>query len=150
MRTFANVEEVKAAIGEELGASDWHEVTQDKINAFADATGDHQWIHVNPEMAKQGPFGTTIAHGYYTLSLAPMLLGQVWRVDGVKMGVNYGLNKLRFVNPVKVGSKVRVSGKLAGIEPKAGGHAVTVEMTFEIDGEAKPAAVAEAVFLYFT
>ena len=150
MRTFANIDEAKAAIGEEVGTSAWHAVTQDKINAFADATGDHQWIHVNEEMAKQGPFGTTIAHGYYTLSLAPMLMAEVMRVDGVKMGVNYGLNKLRFVNPVKVGSNVRLRGKLVGVEPKSGGDAVTVEMTFEIEGEAKPAAVAEAIYLYFS
>ena len=150
MRTFANIDEVKAALGEELGASEWHEVTQDKINAFADATGDHQWIHVNPEMAKSGPFGTTIAHGYYTLSLAPMLLAQVWNVEGVKMGVNYGLNKLRFVSPVKVGSKVRATAKLLSAEPKAGGTAITLQTTFEIEGESKPAAVAEAIFLYFT
>lgn len=150
MRTFASIDEVKAAVGEELGASEWHQVTQDKINAFADATGDHQWIHVNEEMAKMGPFGTTIAHGYYTLSLSPMLLGQIWSVEGVKMGVNYGLNKLRFITPVKVGSNLRATGKLLGCEPKAGGDAVTVQITFEIEGEAKPAAVAEAIFLYFT
>ena len=150
MRTFANLDEVKAAVGEEIGASEWHAVTQDKINAFADATGDHQWIHVNEDMAKQGPFGTTIAHGYYTLSLSPMLLSQVWSVEGVKMGVNFGLNKLRFVTPVKVGSNVRARAKLVGVEPKAGGHAVTVQITFDIEGEDKPAAVAEAIFLYFT
>ena len=150
MRTFTSIEDAKAAVGEEVGTSDWHEVTQDKINAFADATGDHQWIHVNEEMAKQGPFGTTIAHGYYTLSLAPMLMAQVMQVEGVRMGVNYGLNKLRFINPVKVGSKVRLRGKLVGVEPKSGGNAVTVQMTFDIDGKEKPAAVAEAVYLYFT
>lgn len=150
MRTFASIEEVQAAVGEEIGVSDWHGVTQDEINTFAEATHDHQWIHVNEEMAKQGPFGTTIAHGYYTLSLAPHLMSQVWSVDGVKMGINYGLNKLRLITPVKVGSNVRVRGKLLGAEPKAGGTAVTVQMTFEIEGEQKPAAVAEAIYVYFT
>ena len=150
MRTFANIEAVEAATGEEVGVSDWSPVTQEKINTFAEATGDHQWIHVNEEMAKMGPFGGTIAHGYYTLSLAPVLLGQIWSVEGVKMGVNYGLNKLRFITPVKVGSNVRARATLKGCEPKSGGTAVTVEMTFEIEGEPKPAAVAEVIYLYFT
>src|SRR3954465_1079469 len=108
MRTFNKLSELPALVGQELGVSDWTTITQEQVDKFADATGDHQWIHVDPERAKQGPFGGPIAHGYLTLSLAPVLFGQVLRVDGISMGVNYGLNKVRFPAPVAVGSKVRM------------------------------------------
>src|SRR4051812_44494286 len=107
MRVFDDLDDLRKAVGEQLGYSEWHTVTQEQINTFAEATGDHQWIHVDPEAAAKGPFGTTIAHGYLTLSLIPMLAAQVSRTDGARMGVNYGLNKVRFPAPVPVGSKVR-------------------------------------------
>jgi acyl dehydratase len=132
-------------VGQHVGYSDWHIVTQEQINAFADATGDHQWIHVNPELAASGPFGTTIAHGYLTLSMIPMLTSQVSRIAGVKMGVNYGLNKVRFPAPVPSGSKVRASVKLLSVEDVAGGVQVINEVTIERDGGDKPCCVAETV-----
>ena len=143
------IEGLKAKVGEHLGYSDWHEVTQEQVNQFAAATGDHQWIHVDPERAKSGPFGGTIAHGYLTMSLAPSLLAEVWRVDGMKMGLNYGINKLRFPSPVPVGSKLRVGAKLAKVEDVSGGAQGTLELTFEIEGKDKPACVAEVVYRYF-
>ena len=112
---MATVEEMKATIGTELGVGDWLEVTQDRIDTFADATGDHQWIHVDAERAKQGPFGTTIAHGYLTLSLIPSLGGGGLGLDGVRMGINYGLDRVRFITPVKVGSRVRARRKLLDV-----------------------------------
>jgi acyl dehydratase len=136
-------------VGEHLGYSAWHNVTQEQVNLFADATGDHQWIHIDVERAKAGPFGGPIAHGYLTLSLAPLLLGQVLQVEGVKMGVNYGTNKVRFPSPVPVGSNLRVGAKLVGVEDVPGGKQVTVETTFEVEGASKPSCVAELVFRYF-
>src|SRR5437763_15883133 len=106
--TFSGIDDLKTKVGAHLGYSDWRDVTQDQVNLFAEATADHQWIHVDPERAKSGPFGGPIAHGYFTISLAPVLLGEVVRVDGISMGVNYGLNKLRYPAPVPVGSRVRV------------------------------------------
>jgi acyl dehydratase len=144
------IEGLKAKLGEHLGFSDWHEVTQDQVNRFADATLDHQWIHIDPERAKAGPFGGPIAHGYLTLSLAPHLLSQVLQVEGIKMGVNYGLNKVRFPAPVPVGSKLRVGAAIVEVEDIAGGAQITVDMTFEVDGQAKPSCVAQAVFRYYT
>jgi acyl dehydratase len=144
------IEGLKAKLGEHLGFSDWHEVTQDQVNRFADATLDHQWIHIDPERAKAGPFGGPIAHGYLTLSLAPHLLSQVLQVGGIKMGVNYGLNKVRFPAPVPVGSKLRVGAAIVEVEDIAGGAQITVDMTFEVDGQAKPSCVAQAVFRYYT
>ena len=144
------IEGLRAKLGEHLGFSDWHEVTQDQVNRFADATLDHQWIHIDPERAKAGPFGGPIAHGYLTLSLAPHLLGQVLQVEGVKMGVNYGLNKVRFPAPVPVGSKLRVGASVAEVEDIAGGAQITLDLTFEVDGQAKPSCVAQAVFRYYT
>jgi acyl dehydratase len=143
------IEGLKAHVGQHLGYSDWHEVTQDQVNRFADATLDHQWIHVDPERAKSGPFGGPIAHGYLTLSLGPHLLGQVFQVDGTKMGVNYGLNKVRFPSPVPVGSKLRVGATLADVEDLAGGAQVVVNLSFEVEGQQKPACVAEVVFRYY-
>jgi acyl dehydratase len=151
MTTIVNgIDELKAKVGDHLGYSDWVEVTQDQVNLFADATGDHQWIHVDPERAKSGPFGGPIAHGYLTLSLAPMLLNSVLRVDGIAMGVNYGLNKLRFPAPVPVGSKVRLGAALAQVDDIAGGAQVTLDLTFELEGKDKPPCVAQAVFRYYT
>jgi acyl dehydratase len=142
---MASVEDMKAMIGEELGVGDWVEVKQDRINTFADATGDHQWIHVDEERAKQGPFGQTIAHGYLTLSLIPSLGGGGLGLDGVRMGVNYGLDRVRFVTPVKAGSRVRARRKLLDVTEGEGFVQMKVEVTVEIDGEAKPACVAETL-----
>ncbi len=136
-------------VGEHLGYSAWHNVTQEQVNKFADATGDYQWIHIDVERATAGPFGGPIAHGYLTLSLAPILLSQVLQVEGVKMGVNYGTNKVRFPSPVPVGSNLRLGAKLASVEDVPGGKQVTVEATFEVEGAAKPSCVAELVFRYF-
>src|SRR5436853_4248465 len=120
MKTIQGIEGFKAMAGQELGESDWHQVTQDQIDKFADATGDHQWIHVDAERAKAGPFGTTIAHGYLTLSLAPIFIFQVLQVEGVRMVVNYGLNKVRFPSPVPSGSRVRFGAELSAVEPVKG------------------------------
>ena len=136
--------------GDIYGPSSWIDVPQERIDAFADATGDHQWIHVEPAKAKDGPFGTTIAHGYLTLSLAPMLMREVMVVNGMRMGINYGLNKLRFPTPVPVGAKLRLGAQLAGVEDVSGGGVqATVDMTFELDGESKPACVAQGVYRYY-
>jgi len=148
VRTFNGLEEFSAAVGEDLGASEWHEITQEQVNLFADATGDHQWIHVDPEQAKSGPFGGTIAHGYLTLSLLPVLVAEIYRVDGVTMGLNYGTNKVRFPTPVPVGSKVRASAQLVELTPIAIGSQAVVRVTVEIDGGAKPACVADVVWVY--
>jgi acyl dehydratase len=144
------IEGLKAMVGQHLGYSEWHEVTQEQVNLFADATGDHQWIHVDVERAKAGPFGGPIAHGYLTLSLAPMLLAEIQQVNGVAMGINYGLNKLRFPSPVPVGSKVRAGAELASVEEVTGGVQVTMVATFEIEGGTKPVCVAEILFRYYT
>jgi len=136
-------------VGQHLGYSEWHEVTQEQVNLFADATGDHQWIHVDVERAKAGPFGGPIAHGYLTLSLAPTLLDEIVQVTGISMGINYGLNKLRFPSPVPVGSKVRAGATLASVEEVSGGVQVTLSVTFEVEGGTKPACVAEIVFRYY-
>lgn len=143
------IDGLKAKVDEHLGYSEWHEVTQDQVNAFADATGDHQWIHVDVERAKTGPFGGPIAHGYLTLALAPVLFSQVLKVDGISMGVNYGLNKLRFPSPVPVGKRIRVGGRLMSLEDVAGGVQAAVELTFEVEGADKPACVAEALYRYY-
>ena len=149
MREFHSLEELRAGVGTHLGYSDWLEITQDRVNQFADATGDHQWIHVNVERAKAGPFGGPIAHGFLTLSLAPGLLKDVWAIEGAKMGVNYGLNKVRFPTPVPVGSKVRAGALLKEVTDVAGGAVqLVLEATFEVQGADKPACVAELVFRY--
>ena len=140
---------LKKRVGDHLGYSNWHEVTQEQVNLFADATGDHQWIHVDVERAKAGPFGGPIAHGYLTLSLTPTLLTEVFGVTGVAMGINYGLNKLRFPSPVPVGSKVRAGVELAGVEEVSGGAQVTLNVTYEIEGATKPVCVAEVLFRYY-
>lgn len=146
------LEELKTLKGQEIGASDWHAVTQEEINKFADATHDHQWIHVDPERAKkESPFGGPIAHGYYTLSLAPALMEQIVAVKGIRMGINYGLNKLRYPGPVRIGKRVRLRASLSDMEEisNGAGAQVTIGMTFEVEGESKPGCVAEAVYRYY-
>jgi acyl dehydratase len=150
MQTVDGIEALSGMVGQELGWSDWHTVTQEQVNQFADATGDHQWIHVDPERAKAGPFGGPIAHGFLTLSLAPTLMSQVMKVQGVRMGVNYGLNRVRFPAPVAVGSRVRLGMKLASVEPIEGGVQCVNVGTFEIEGGTKPVCVAEMVVRYYT
>jgi acyl dehydratase len=140
------IEGLKAAVGQHLGYSEWVEVTQDQVNRFADATGDHQWIHVDVEKAKAGPFGGPIAHGYLTLSLAPALLPQIYRTTGFGMGVNYGCNKVRFPAPVPVGSRLRMGGVIDQVEEIPGGAQVTMTLTFEVEGAPKPSCVAEVIY----
>jgi acyl dehydratase len=135
-------------IGEQLGAGDWITIDQERVNGFADVTEDHQWIHVDVEKAKDGPFGTTIAHGYLTLSLAPVILGQVVVIDNVSAGVNYGLNKVRFPAPVPVGSRVRGHVSLVSAKPRGEAIEAVFGLIIEIDGTERPACVAEAVVLY--
>jgi len=150
MRTVNGIDELASLVGDELGASDWHVVDQERVNAFAEVTGDHQWIHVDRERAASGPFGGTIAHGYLTLSMLPALMAEVWRVDDVRMGINYGLNRVRFPSPVPVGSRVRVVGRLKEATPIDGGVQGVVEATVEVEGGSKPACVAETVFRLYT
>ncbi|MEU7637574.1 MULTISPECIES: MaoC family dehydratase [unclassified Streptomyces] len=144
-RVFGSVEELRAAVGEELGPSDWLEVDQKRIDLFAEATGDHQWIHVDEEKAAAGPFGTTIAHGYLTLSLLPVLVPQLLRVDNVKMGINYGTNKVRFPATVPVGSRLRARARIAEVTEVTGGVQLTTVVTVEREGGEKPVCVAESV-----
>lgn len=142
--------DVKSLVGTELGVSDWHAVTQEEINTFAECTHDHQWIHIDVERAKkESPFGGPVAHGYYTLSLAPYLMDQIWTVEGIRMGVNYGLNKLRFPSPMPVGKRVRARATLDNAEDVTGGMQVTVGLTFEVEGSSKPACVAEGVYRFY-
>ncbi|MGY0487515.1 MaoC family dehydratase [Streptomyces sp. WG-D5] len=148
-RVFMDVDDLKGAVGEQLGYSDWVEIEQSRIDTFADATGDHQWIHVDPERAKEGPFKTTIAHGYLTLSLLPLFGPQLMKVEGMKMGVNYGTNKVRFPAPVPVGSRLRATAKVTNVEDVAGGVQVTVAFSVEREGGDKPVCVAESVSRYY-
>ena len=143
MRVFNGVDELRAAKGTEIGTSEWFVVGQERIDGFADATEDHQWIHVDAEKAKSGPFGTTIAHGFLTLSLLPKLVQGVYRVEGVKMGVNYGMNKVRFTNPVPVGSRVRAKVELTDVTDVSGGVQLALGVTVELEGADRPALVAE-------
>ena len=139
--------ELKALIGEHLGYSEWLEVTQERVNQFAEATGDHQWIHVDPERAtNESPFGGPIAHGYLTLSLGPVLMPQVFISTGFKMGVNYGCNKVRFMSPVPVGAKLRLGVTVIAVEDIPGGIQSTYGFSFECEGAAKPSCVAEVIF----
>lgn len=146
-----SVEEMKSNIGMELGTSDWLLIDQDRINKFADCTEDHQWIHVDEKMAAQGPFGTTIAHGFLSLSLISYLSAENMILpEGVTMAINYGLNKVRFINPVKVNKKVRDKTVLSGVEEKPGNRVlVTITHTIEIEGEEKPACIAESLAMFF-
>jgi acyl dehydratase len=143
MRVFNGVDELRAAVGTQLGSSDWITIDQSQIDMFADATDDHQWIHVDEERAKAGPFGTTIAHGFLTLSLLPSLIKQIYAVENVKMGINYGLNKVRFTSPVPVGSKVRGTIDLVDVSDVNGGVQVVNKVVVEIEGAERPALVAE-------
>ncbi|HVW43144.1 MAG TPA: MaoC family dehydratase [Amycolatopsis sp.] len=145
MRTFDSIEDLAALAGQEIGVSEWHTITQEQVNTFADATGDHQWIHVDLEQARQGPFGGPIAHGFLTLSLLPFLAAQTYQVEGIRMGINYGLNKVRFPQPVLVGAKVRGRAELAEATDVPGGKQFVTRWTIEIDGADKPGCVAEFV-----
>jgi acyl dehydratase len=148
--TLTGLEEVRAHVGRELGVSGWHEVTQEAIDKFADVTGDHQFIHVDVERAKLTPFGGTIAHGYYTLSLAPMFSYAMFSIEGFAFGVNYGLNKVRFPAPLPVGSRVRMRAKLTSLEEIPGGAQISSELTFEREGGEKPVCVAESLARVYT
>ncbi len=147
MRVFSTFEEIEGSVGEEIGTSDWVEITQDRVDRFADATGDHQWIHVDVERASEGPFGGTIAHGYLTLSLLPWLGSQVFEVNAPGAMLNYGLNKVRFPNPVKVGSRVRAKVAVGEVTEIPAGRQLTLRYVIEIEGQDKPACVAETVVL---
>jgi acyl dehydratase len=145
VKKFSGLDEFVAAQGAELGPTDWLEVTQDRVNLFADATDDHQWIHIDPERAANGPFGGTIAHGLLTLSLLPHFTHQLYTVDNVAMAINYGYNKVRFITPVRVGAKIRARAQIAKVDRLDGAVQATVTVTVEIDGSDKPAAVAESI-----
>ena len=145
MRTITGIEELNTAKGETLGTSEWMEITQDKIDAFADVTGDHQWIHVDVERAKDTPFGGTIAHGYLTLSLGPHLNNQVFELKGFTFALNYGLNRVRFPAPLPVGSRVRMRATLSTVDEIPGGAQITIVQTFEVEGAEKPVCVAESL-----
>ena len=145
MRTFESLDDLRGAVGEELGLSEWHTVTQEQINAFAAATGDHQWIHLDAERAAQGPFGRTIAHGFLTLSLLPALTHEIYEVRGITMAINYGCNRVRFPAPLPSGSRVRARATLQGAEEVAGGLQTVTFVTVEVENGAKPCCVAEAV-----
>ena len=147
MRVFNGVDELRAAKGTEVGVSEWFTVAQERIDGFADATEDHQWIHVDAAKAADGPFGTTIAHGFLTLSLLSRLVPDVYRIDGVRMGVNYGLNKVRFPAPVPVGSRIRAQVTLDEIRETGAGLQLTTTYTIEIEGKERPACVAERLTL---
>jgi acyl dehydratase len=149
MLAISGVEGLRARAGEELGVSAWHEVTQAHIDAFASATDDYERIHVDPERAKETPWGVTIAHGLYTLSLGPKFLYEIFAMEGVELALNYGFNKVRFVSPVPVGSRVRMRATLAAVDDVDGGVQCTVTQTFEREGQEKPVCVAESVVRYF-
>ena len=142
------LDELRGYAGKQLGSSDWHEVTQDQVNLFADATGDHQWIHVDPGRAAAGPFGGTIAHGFLTLSLASMLLWEVLEVSDASVTVNYGLNRVRFPAPLPVGSRIRADVSCVAVEEVSGGLQATLALTFEREGGGKPVCVAELLLRY--
>jgi acyl dehydratase len=145
VKKFSDLDEFIAAQGSQLGPTDWLEVTQERVNLFADATDDHQWIHVDPEKAAGGPFGGTIAHGLLTLSLLPHFMHQLYTVDKVAMAINYGYNKVRFITPVKVGAKIRAHSELTKVDELDGAVQATMTTTVEIEGSEKPAAVAESI-----
>jgi len=150
MITINGLDELKAKVGEELGVSDWVEVTQEAIDEFARVTGDDQWIHVDPERAKDTPFGGTIAHGFYTLSLGPGLSYKMFALEGFAFGVNYGANRIRFPAPMPVGGKVRMRAQLTSVEDVPGGAQITVTQTFEREGGEKPVCVAETLSRAYT
>ncbi|WP_321392488.1 MaoC family dehydratase [Emcibacter sp.] len=148
-RVFKSPNDLADAVGETLGSSESLVIDQDRINLFADATGDHQWIHVDPEKAKDGPFGCTIAHGYLTLSLVNMFLPQIIDVQGISMGVNYGCGKVRFPAPVKVDSRIHGVGELIAVEEVKGGVQATIRVTVEIEGEDRPACVVDTISHFY-
>ncbi|MEO5876374.1 MAG: MaoC family dehydratase [Streptosporangiaceae bacterium] len=149
MRIFADLKEFAAAAGEHLGYSEWQEITQEQVNKFADATGDHQWIHVDPERAaKEGPFGGTIAHGYLTLSLMTSHVFQIFAVENLTMVVNFGLNRVRFHTPVPVGAKVRAGATLIDLKPSPAGKLGTMKVAIELEGQRRPACTIEGLALY--
>jgi len=147
VRIFASVEEFAHAAGDDLGSGDWLEITQDRIDAFAETTLDDQWIHVDPGRAASGPFGRTVAHGYLSLSLLPFLLSSVYLVEGIAMGVNYGADRLRFPSPVPVGSRIRARAQLSSVKPAAIGQQFSLSIVVEIEGQDKPALVAQNIFI---
>jgi acyl dehydratase len=149
LTTFQNPADLLGREGLKIGPSDWMEITQERVNTFAEATGDFQWIHVDTERAKSGPFGTTIAHGYLTLSLAAKLMPEILKIENMSMGINYGTEKVRFLNPVKVGARVRGHGEFLEIKEVAGGFQSTLRVTIEIDGEEKPACVVDTISRYY-
>jgi acyl dehydratase len=149
VKVFKDLSEFTAAEGSKLGPTDWLEISQDRVNLFADATDDHQWIHVDPEKAADGPYGGTIAHGLLTLSLMPHFSHHLYRVDNIAMALNYGYNKVRFITPVKVGAKIRARAEVTSVEEVKGGAVqATVTTTVEIEGSEKPAAVVESIVRY--
>ena len=150
MTTFASPSDLAGSVGSHLGYSQWLEITQERVNDFAEATDDHQWIHVDPERAKAGPFGTTIAHGYLTLSLAVRFVEEIFTVENVSMGLNYGTNKVRFISPVPVGARLRAGGTLAFVEEVPGGYQATLELTFQVEGAEKPACVAQVLYRLYS
>ena len=145
-KSYASLDELRAGVGDTLGPSDWITVTQDQIDKFAEATLDNQWIHIDTERAKAGPFGAPIAHGYLTLSLGPVLMPQVIATTGFRMGVNYGCNKVRFMSPVPVGARLRLGVTLVEVEDIPGGSQQTYDFVFECEGAAKPSCAAQVVF----
>ncbi|GAA1799014.1 MaoC family dehydratase [Luedemannella flava] len=145
MRTFTSIEDLAGAVGEPLGPTPWFLIDQDRVNAFAETTGDPQWIHTDPVRAASGPFGGTVAHGYLTLSLLPLLAKDLYRVEGATMGVNYGLNRVRFPAPLLVGSSIRIAGEILSVEPVPGGAQLTARITVSTDRGDKPCCVAETV-----
>ncbi len=147
MRVFTTFDEVSGAVGQDLGTTEWLEVTQERVDAFADATGDHQWIHVDVERARTGPFGGTIAHGYLTLSLIPQFTPQLFALDTPGAKLNYGVNKVRFPHPVRVGSRIRAGASIVEVSDVPAGKQMVTRYTIEIEGQAKPACVAETVVL---
>ena len=151
MTTIVNgLDELRELAGADLGHSGWLEITQERVNTFADATDDHQWIHVDPARAAAGPFKTTIAHGYLTLSLLIPLFSELLEIKGISMGINYGLNKVRFPAPVPVGSRIRLGGTIAAVEDAGGGAVqVTLDFTVEVEGGAKPACIAQGIYRYY-
>lgn len=148
MRTFTSLADFAEATGEHLGYSDWHEVTQAQVSAFADATGDHQWIHVDPQRAASGPFGKTIAHGYLTLAMLPVLVSEIYRIENLTMAVNYGLDRLRFPSPVPTGSRIRAGATLREVKETSLGRLAYSRVTVEVEGQEKAVCVADTVTLF--
>ena len=148
MKVFGGLDEFVAALGTHLGPTDWMEISQERVDMFASATEDHQWIHVDPQRAAAGPFGATIAHGLLTLSLLPHFMQQLYRVDNIAMAINYGYNKVRFITPVRVGARLRARSEIAGVTELDGAVQATVLTTVELEGSDRPAAIAEAITRY--